>query len=517
MADIARIKSDIGKMIDQGAPEEDIDTYLQMEGVTIEDLHAQPQEQPQAAPEPQDERPWYEKAGEAVGDTVRLMADAGSFGMADRLAGYMSGEGVEAERAKTEEARKRAGWAGTAAEMVGGGGAALGLAKKGLTAARLVPGSATGLGGAIGRTAAMAADGAAMGAASAAGHDEDVGTGAILGAGAGAAGKVIGDAVTGTVKGAASVFNRKPVVPSVDELRSAKDAAYRLSEQAGVVIKPQALQRLRGDIVQKLTDFGYHPKMQPKIAAAVEEMDRIAQGNATLKGVDTFRKIANNARMSSDRAEAKLGSKVIEKIDDFLDGLGQQDVLMGNRQAGIGALQQARKLNTSMRKSELIDEAIRRAVDRTSSTGSGGNVDNALRQEFRRIIDRPKLSKGLTKDERQAMMEVIHGTPGRNLARLIGKLSPSGNGLSMLLQLGGAYASGGATIPAAAAGMGAKFTADRATRAAADRAGMIARAGGSRAAALPSPNAAQRLAEREREALQRLLAGGGVSLATQEQ
>ena len=42
MADIPRIKSNIGSMIEQGAPEADIDAYLASEGVSIQDLHAVP-------------------------------------------------------------------------------------------------------------------------------------------------------------------------------------------------------------------------------------------------------------------------------------------------------------------------------------------------------------------------------------------------------------------------------------------------------------------------------------------
>ena len=38
MADIPRVKSNIGKMIDQGAPESDIDAYLASEGVTLPEL-----------------------------------------------------------------------------------------------------------------------------------------------------------------------------------------------------------------------------------------------------------------------------------------------------------------------------------------------------------------------------------------------------------------------------------------------------------------------------------------------
>jgi hypothetical protein len=40
MADIPRIKSNIGLMIDQGAPESDIDAYIASEGVSTRDLHA---------------------------------------------------------------------------------------------------------------------------------------------------------------------------------------------------------------------------------------------------------------------------------------------------------------------------------------------------------------------------------------------------------------------------------------------------------------------------------------------
>lgn len=42
MADIPRIKSNIGSMIEQGAPEADIDAYLASEGVSLQDLHAIP-------------------------------------------------------------------------------------------------------------------------------------------------------------------------------------------------------------------------------------------------------------------------------------------------------------------------------------------------------------------------------------------------------------------------------------------------------------------------------------------
>lgn len=39
MADVAKIKRNIGRMIDQGAPESDINSYIASEGATLDDLH----------------------------------------------------------------------------------------------------------------------------------------------------------------------------------------------------------------------------------------------------------------------------------------------------------------------------------------------------------------------------------------------------------------------------------------------------------------------------------------------
>jgi hypothetical protein len=74
--------------------------------------------------------------------------------------------------------------------------------------------------------------------------------------------------------------------------------------------------------------------------------------------------------------------------------------------------------------------------------------------------------RGFTKEE-QALMRKIVGKDGisvDNMMRLVGKLSPSGNGLSMWLNLAAAAQTGGASLPLTAVGIAAKTTADRATK-----------------------------------------------------
>jgi len=67
MDEIARVKRNIGKMIEQGAPEEDIDAYVASEGISLDDLRGE------ASPDRQ-ERPSSPEGDMSVGNAVRATA-----------------------------------------------------------------------------------------------------------------------------------------------------------------------------------------------------------------------------------------------------------------------------------------------------------------------------------------------------------------------------------------------------------------------------------------------------------
>lgn len=67
MADLAKVKRNIQRMIDQNAPEKDIDAYVASEGTTPEELQgAKANPQPVAAPAAQPSRNWADVPGEAL-------------------------------------------------------------------------------------------------------------------------------------------------------------------------------------------------------------------------------------------------------------------------------------------------------------------------------------------------------------------------------------------------------------------------------------------------------------------
>lgn len=280
-----------------------------------------------------------------------------------------------------------------------------------------------------------------------------------------AVGGTFGGLVGGTFGKIADILATRGVtklVPSTDDLKDAAQIAYKNADQAGLILKPQGIQTLSNDIKTDLANDGFLPRLHPRIAATLDEIDNVAGQNVTLKGVDVLRRVANNAKMSTDPSEARLGGKIVNRLDDYLDSLGPADILTGDAK-GVDALKEARKLWSQTKKSELVEDAAWKGDLRAASTGSGGNTDNAIRQNIRAILTSPKKSAGFTDAEKAAMETVVRGTKSQNLARLIGKLSPEGNGLMLTLGAGGAAATSGATVPLSLAGFAAKRIADAAT------------------------------------------------------
>lgn len=463
-----------------------------------------------------DQRPSWQKAAIAAQDVGNIMGDAATFGFGDKIAAGIRApftdktysQELEGMRAGTQAARDRAGSAGFGADVVGSVVAPMAIASKGATlAGRLGTGAMTGAKGVAARAGLLGLEGSGYGALGAVGHDTDIGAGAAIGAAGGAAGSVIGDAVSAGLTKAASLIKGKPKIPDLSSLKEAEDAAYKASEKAGVIVKPEGVQALSADIKAKLADFGYDPALQPRVAPVLSRLDDLSNGNITLKGIHTLRKIAGNAAISQDKSERAAAGMVIDSIDNFLENLGPESVLVGDKLTGPKALKEAISLGRRVRKNEAFLNAVNSAELRAASTGSGGNVENATRQNVRRLLEK---GRGYTGDEKAAMEELIRGTPGQNFLRLAGKLSPKGNGLMAALGVGGAMVNPTFGV-ASLAGLGAKSLADRGVRQGVEALDALIRSGGDAGALRAAQGTLAQLTQAQRETIARIVTG--ISLA----
>ncbi len=458
---------------------------------------------------------------QTVDDAVRGAANGLTFGLADRFAGYMNGQNVEGlvtgetpldrERRKSSEAQSRSPVAYTGSEILGSVLGAGKLAGAGATASRFVPAGMTGGKAMIAKILAGGVDGLGLNEAMNAGYGRDFGENAGLAAGLGAAAPVAGELISAGASKVLGAFNKAPKTMDADALKQAAQAAYSKADDAGVIYSPEALQRVTGDLKGEFADFGYHPELQSGAKVALGELDRISQGNVTLKGLDTARKVAGNAYQPLNKSNNALTGKVTSAIDDLVQNPQAGDVLAGDAGKAASAIKEARELYSRSAKLEKIGYLLKKAGLNAGSAGSGGNIENATRQQLKTLLTNPKLTRGMSADELAAAKKAVLGSPIQNALRLAGKLSPQGNGLMMALGGGAAVANPAIAIPAMIGGTLAKKGAEKMTQANVKTLERLVASGGNAAALQAPKNAAQKAIESRKDLIAKLLMAGGIS------
>jgi hypothetical protein len=266
-------------------------------------------------------------------------------------------------------------------------------------------------------------------------------------------GAVVAGGMTGAKRpqsgGPAKGPGRGPV-PTSEALKAQTGAAYKAAEAAGVAYQPKAVTGMVDGLSARMKADNIDRNLHPKASAVLRRFEAAKNRPLTLTQLDQLRQQVRRDVMSGDPGEKHFGGMMIDAIDDLID----------TDKTGGPLMDAARSANTRYRKVEAVEDATERARLRAGSTGSGGNVENATRQELRKVLEK---SRNLTPQERQALERITVGTRGQNAMRQVGKLSPTGNGLNQLLHLGGAMGSGGLTLPFSVAGVVAKGAAEHMT------------------------------------------------------
>jgi hypothetical protein len=553
MADLARIKNNVAKMAAQGAPEQDIDGYIASEGVTVDDVRNFRVTQP--APESQQSvdlrgelsamtqnpargqyemLPAWQKPIVAGSDILQTFANGATMGFGDKaVAGarsFATGNDYASElaeaRRQTTGARNRSGGAGLASEISGAIAAPVALAGKGLTlAGRGGTAAMTGAKGLAARSALMGAEGAGYGAVTAAGNDQDIGAGAMLGAAGGVGGNIIGEGISAGVGKVAGWFNKKPSPPmGMDKLAANKEAAYKLSEKAGVIIKPEGMKHLADKVEADLANFGYDPDLHPGAKVALKKITEKLGQNVTLKGLDTIRKTAGNAYVQGNKSNNAAVSKIIQHIDDLIES--NDPNLMAGLDTAVGtkALKIAREYAKRSFKMEKANNLILKGNQMADRNITDTRV-KSVKSQLAKINDPfSSWGRGFTVAEKEAAAKASKYTPAQRALHGASVLNPFGGGK---LSAAGHLAAGaanlatgnlpGLALQAAGGVAGAGFQkagealANKSVREFVD---LVARGG------VPAPvvqNALQRLAHAKREAVSRaLMAVGAWGAGTQQ-
>lgn len=385
-----------------------------------------------------------------------------------------------------------------AAPVTGTVGSGLSLTRGGAT---LVP-RITSTGG---RSLASGGLGASEGASIAAGEDRssgEVALSALLGGAIGAGAEVLPAAARGAnnqlprqlVEEGEELLSRTPssgelsrsiteATPTVEQLRETSRAIFDEVDSAGITIRGNSYRNLLRDIRSQAENSGLDPVNTPQANRAMERLEELMGENPTFRQLDQVRETAQVAAGNlQNRKEAMLGSQIIDSIDEFLNTVDNQMVQGGN----VGdRVRVARELWGRSRRSEMINEAMRKAQDQASG------FENGIRIQFRQILNNTKKRRMFNREEVQAMEQVVRGTRSANLFKFLGRMAPTegqatsflgasvgaGGGAAIGSAVGGATGAGVGAVVLPAIGMVSRNLAQRLTRNNAEFANRIIRAG----------------------------------------
>jgi hypothetical protein len=240
--------------------------------------------------------------------------------------------------------------------------------------------------------------------------------------------------------------------PTIEALETAKNKAYAEVDKSATVFGKSDMQDLYGRVSDIAKKYDYDPKIDTKIASIQRMMENKMDMAQSLSEFDRMRQnIFRRAKGSGDETEnaalREMAQAVSEVIDDKLG------------QSGDNIMQVARLANARYAKAKELDDAFEAARRQAAATGSGGNVENLYRQAVNRIL-KGKGSRFFTEAELANMQKFVEGDSIQNVARLLGKLSPNGNGLMLALNVG-AVAYDPMMVAATITGMGSKKFAEK--------------------------------------------------------
>src|SRR5690606_12702850 len=113
--------------------------------------------------------------------------------------------------------------------------------------------------------------------------------------------------------------------PTAQAIKASSKAAYKASEDTGAILDQPALNLLRHDIRAMVrnedlfTRKGGISKDFPRVRRALQVFDEHSSGPMTMNQAQRVLKAFRRVAGSTDPDEARIGMKLIQQLDDFMD------------------------------------------------------------------------------------------------------------------------------------------------------------------------------------------------------
>ena len=230
------------------------------------------------------------------------------------------------------------------------------------------------------------------------------------------------------VGGTGSLMQQRRPIDLSASRNAMKDQAsslYKASDEAGLGLKPQAVDGLIDKMYAQIYSFGYDDTVMPGISAVLRKLESSRGQPITLKELDTIRRLTRHASASSTQnlPQAQLGGDLIDTIDDFIDGISPDRMNYGDTNS-VGMLQKARSLWHTQKKMEVLEEMVEKAAQNSSRRYSQAGYNHALGLELKKLSQNKKRFSIFNTEEKQAIKDMVIGGVTENFLRGVAKMNP---------------------------------------------------------------------------------------------
>lgn len=261
---------------------------------------------------------------------------------------------------------------------------------------------------------------------------------------------------------------KPPAAATAADLKAQGGALYQSLDtpQGQVVLEPAAYNKIANDLGMAAAKARLGTTKAPKAAAILRDFqDMAAAGVAPdLLELDGLRSQLGTLAKSSDATERFFAGMLKSKLDDAIANLKPADVIAGDPNAALKTLTDARTFWQRGKKVELLDGLMEQAKNAVGANYTSAGLMTAVKQKFRTLAARSDYKALFSAAERDAIRQIIRGTPTEKVMRFLGKFDPRSPIMASVLTGLGYTTSPALAIGAAGAGLVGKELAGRAAQ-----------------------------------------------------
>jgi hypothetical protein len=261
-----------------------------------------------------------------------------------------------------------------------------------------------------------------------------------------------------------------PSIPTIAEAKAAAKAGYESDAVKNLQVDPKSVADFTTGLKSRLNELGVNDILAPKTFGILDQVESVPS-NAIMTGQNlrTLQKTLGKASQSPDPQERLAATKALIDFNKHLENLPSAHVVSGDAGEFSRTVARANANYSAAKTAENLDKKMVSAQLRANSTNSGMNVANAIRQNMRQVVTRPKEARGLTPAELKMATGIVEGTRTQNALRAGGNLLGGGGGLGSVVTaaIGGSISPALAALPVAGYAMkalGNKMTVRQAER-----------------------------------------------------